>query len=326
MEVINFIKKSITAYKTLPNKLKIQINNKCFSFFEGINLIFCNQLEEKDFFIKCKEYGFNINEQQKSMFELPDKLEKIIKAKQIDYTFYLNDTTKTNFFITISPSITNFKDLYHTIKNIKLPDILQYILCNVERIQYLHFYNEYLVNIYEYNQVLVKLDFPSINEKSEDYILLKLCHDNIIITKNKISFTNRDTYNIVQILFLYLNKSEKDILDTLIQFIPTPISFTYPISINFQLFNFMLFKYNLNPYIYTNESNNLIINQEKVTFTLNIFNTSVEMTIYNKYKQFTEIIHFQELEWYMYLTVKDILNKIYLLYIDFNIIFIILFN
>jgi len=319
MEVINFIKKSITTYKALPNKLKIQINNKCLSFFEGINLIFCNKLKEKDYLIKCKEYDFNINEQQKSMFALPDKLEEIIKEKELDYNFYLNDTTKTNFFITISPSIINFKDLYHTITNIKLSDILQYVLCNVERFQYFHCYNEFLFNIYEYNQVLVKLDFPNINEKSEDYILIKLCHDNIIITKDKITFTNMDTYNIVQLLFPYLNTSEKD---TLIQFIPTSISFTYPIAINFQLFNLMLFKYNLYPYVYTNESNGLIINQEKVTFTLNIFNISVDMTIYNKYKQFTEIIYFQELEWYMYLTVKDILGKIYLLYIDFHKTFI----
>ncbi|ORX33467.1 hypothetical protein BCR36DRAFT_61524 [Piromyces finnis] len=43
------------------------------------------------------------------------------------------------------------------------------------------------------------------------------------------------------------------------------------------------------------------------------------MKLYNKYKHFTEIIQFQELEWYMYMIVKIILNYLYLLYIDFHI-------
>jgi len=58
----------------------------------------------------------------------------------------------------------------------------------------------------------------------------------------------------------------------------------------------MLYENNLYPYIYTNESNDLIKNQEKLVYTIRIYNQNLNVIFYNKYKQFTETIQFHDLE------------------------------
>ncbi|ORX39529.1 hypothetical protein BCR36DRAFT_440561 [Piromyces finnis] len=152
---------------------------------------------------------------------------------------------------------------------------------------------------------------------SDNFIIIKGCHDSIRITGNKITFYERDTYdNIICKLLPCLNYSSNQIL---IRFKPSIVSFTYPININFQLFDLMLYENALYPYIYTDENEDIIKNKEKLVYTINIFNQSLNMKLYNKYKQFTENIQFQELEWYMYMTVKIILKYLYLLYIDFHV-------
>jgi len=125
-------------------------------------------------------------------------------------------------------------------------------------------------------------------------IIIKCCHDIIIITDTKITFSERETYeSVICKLLPCLNYSSEQIL---IKFTPCNASFIYPISINFQLFDLMLYENNLYPYIYTNESNDLIKNQEKLVYTIRIYNQNLNVIFYNKYKQFTETIQFHDLE------------------------------
>ena len=44
MTIIEFIKGILKNYKSLPYQLEVEINNKTFPFFEGINIIDCNKL------------------------------------------------------------------------------------------------------------------------------------------------------------------------------------------------------------------------------------------------------------------------------------------
>jgi len=81
----------------------------------------------------------------------------------------------------------------------------------------------------------------------------------------------------------------------------------------------MLFEYNLYPYIYTNEGNTLIKDKENLVYTFYIYNQSLNMFLYNKYKQFNQTIQFHNLEWYMYVTIKKVLNYLYLFYVNFHL-------
>jgi len=149
----------------------------------------------------------------------------------------------------------------------------------------------------------------------KNYILIKLCHDNILITESKISFTEKESYDIVLKILPSFNISPDDVF---IQCKPLKVTFNYPISINYQLFDMMLLKYNLYFYIFTNESINVMSLAERVIYTLYIYNVPLVMNLYNKWKTFTETIQFQEVEWYMYSTIKIIIKYLYFLYIDFH--------
>ncbi|ORX58437.1 hypothetical protein BCR36DRAFT_366651 [Piromyces finnis] len=75
-------------------------------------------------------------------------------------------------------------------------------------------------------------------------------------------------------------------------------NYNQELTINFQLFDLMLYENALYPYIYINENENIIKNQEKLVYTMNSSNPSLSMKLYNRrYKQFTETIEFQVLDW-----------------------------
>jgi len=177
--------------------------------------------------------------------------------------------------------------------------------------------NIIIVNLIIINQVLVKLDHQKSNEDKENHIIIKTCHDIIKITDKRIFFSDLESYqSIICKILPCLNQSTDN---SFIRFIPTAVSFTYPITINFQLFDLMLYKNNLHLYVHLNESTNFVIKQEKLVYTIYLYNSPLEMNIFNKYKQFNETIQFKELEWYMYLSVKIVLNYLYLLYVNFHI-------
>jgi len=97
MNVINLIRSILVNYHSVPLQLEIHINGKIYYFFEGINIIDCNQLSKDRYIIKCidnKDIDIsNIDYQQKIMFMLIDRLESIVNNKRIKYKYYLNDTT-----------------------------------------------------------------------------------------------------------------------------------------------------------------------------------------------------------------------------------------
>ncbi|KAL6592793.1 hypothetical protein U3516DRAFT_852866 [Neocallimastix sp. 'constans'] len=99
MNVINLIRSILVNYHSVPLQLEIHINGKIYSFFEGINIIDCNQLSKDRYIVKCKDNNdtdiSNIDYQHKIMFMLIDRLESIVNNKHIKYKYYLNDTTKT---------------------------------------------------------------------------------------------------------------------------------------------------------------------------------------------------------------------------------------
>ncbi|ORX42306.1 hypothetical protein BCR36DRAFT_416187 [Piromyces finnis] len=302
------------VHKILSNEYKIIINNECFSFFEGISIINCNNLTKDQYTIN--DSNNNINDYLNN-FLLINSLEKICNEKVFKYNFDLKDITKTKFYISINIPSYTLKDIYNEIIRLELPSTCQYVTAFIKRISYLHYFNKRYTETYQYNQVLIAKDKSKDIKDSDNFIIIKCCHDSVRITGNKITFYERDTYdNIICKLLPCLNYSSDQIL---IRFEPSIVSFTYPININFQLFDLMLYENALYPYIYTNENEDIIKNKEKLVYTINIFNQSLNMKLYNKYKQFTEIIQFQELEWYMYMTVNKILKYLYLLYIDFHV-------
>lgn len=312
MDIIQFLRNLLENKQS--NSYEIIINNKRFSFFEGINIIDCNNLSKDQYIIKYKD---DINVDNSSIFSFFDILENKYKEKTFKYNFDLKDITKTNFYISINISSHIFKEVYNEIIKLNLPNTCQYVVAFIDEIHFYHYFNSYYNETYNYNQNLIKADIVKEVENEDNYIIIRCCHDIIKITKEKITFSERDTYdNIICNIMPYFNYSQEEIL---IRFMPCNASFTYPISINFQLFDLMLFENNLYPYIYTNEYDTLIKTQEKLIYVLDIFNQSLNMVIYNKNKQFTETIQFQDLEWYMYLAVKKVLKYLYLFYIDFHI-------
>ncbi|KAL6588888.1 hypothetical protein U3516DRAFT_836433 [Neocallimastix sp. 'constans'] len=321
MNVINLIRSILVNYHSVPLQLEIHINGKIYSFFEGINIIDCNQLSKDRYIVKCNDNKdtdiSNIDYQHKIMFMLIDRLESIVNNKHIKHKYYLNDTTKTLFYVSIDIPIQRFKIVYEELIKLDLSETAQYIICNIESITYLHYYNDYFNKTYLYEQVLMN-DDNSISksiESNENYILIKLCHDNILITESKITFTVKESYDIVLKILPFFNISPDDVF---IECDPLKVTFNYPISINFQLFDMMLLKYNLFFNIYTNESINVMSLAEKVIYTLDIYKTSFVMNLYNKWKTFNETIQFQEVQWYMYSTIKIIVKYLYFLYIDFH--------
>ncbi|ORX42237.1 hypothetical protein BCR36DRAFT_450038 [Piromyces finnis] len=301
MNIIKLIRSLIQNEKCLSNEHKIIINNECFSFFEGISLIDCNKLSKDQYNIKYKDKE-NENINDTTSYSLLNVLEKKYKEKVFKYNFYLKDTTKTKFNISINIPSYTLKDIYNKIIKLELPNTCQYVTAFIKRINYYHYFNKRYIETHQYNQVLIAEDKNKDIKDSDNFIIIKCCHDSIRITGNKITFYKRDTYdNIICKLLPCLNYSNDQIL---IRFKPSIVSFTYPININFRLFDLMLYEYSLYPYIYTDENEDIIKNKEKLVYTINIFNQSLNMKLYNKYKQFTEIIQFQELEWYMYMTVK----------------------
>jgi len=82
--------------------------------------------------------------------------------------------------------------------NINLWETAQYIICNTEGIIYLHYY-DYFNKTYLYEQVLMNYNNSNLQtiESMGNYILIKLYHDNILITESKIKFTEKESYDIV---------------------------------------------------------------------------------------------------------------------------------
>jgi len=316
MNIIDFIREILLNNKSLPCQLEIIINNEVFSFFEGINIIDCNKLPKEKYIIKCKN-STNVDINKLTLFSIYDVLKKIFDNKLIKYKYYLEDTTKTSFFLNIKLSNNNFEGLFKKIISLNFPDTCQYIISCIKGVQQYHYVNNYFSDSYNYNQELIKFVKIKDIEDIEYYIIIKCCHDKILITNTKITFSEKDSYSdIISLILPYLVYSPNN---NLIRFIPTDISFIYPISINFQVFDLMLYKYNLYPFLYTNESNNLINNQGHLMYTLNLYDNPINMFLISKYKLFNETIHFRNLEWYIYVSMKIVLKYIYLLYIDFHI-------
>ncbi|OUM58218.1 hypothetical protein PIROE2DRAFT_16578 [Piromyces sp. E2] len=266
MDIIQIIHNLLDNKKALACQLEIIINNEIFSFFEGINIIDCNKLPKDKYTIKYND-NINVDINKSSMFMFLNILEKKFKEKTLKYNYDLIDTTKTNFNISINLSNNNFKELYSEIVKLNLPNICQYVIAFTEKLHYYHYYNNYFTDVYNYNQNLVKADKIKEIENLDNYIIIKCCHDTIIITNNKISFSERGTYeDVICKILPCLNYSREDIM---IKFVPCNATFIYPISINFQLRDLMLYENenDLYPYIYSNESNEVIKNQEKLVLS-----------------------------------------------------------
>ncbi|ORX38099.1 hypothetical protein BCR36DRAFT_292662, partial [Piromyces finnis] len=300
MDIINLIRTILEKYKALPYQLEILINNEVFSFFEGINIIDCNELSKEKYIVKYKDNS-NVDIKKVSLlFSLYDNLEKKIKNEPIKYKYYLEDTTKTKYYIPINLPSISFKETYEKIITQNLPDNCQYIASFIQGIQHFQYVNKYFIDSFSYNQELIRFDRLRKLENVDNYIIIKCCHDVIQITKSKITFSDKESYsNIIYLLLPFLNCS---IDNTFIRFIPSDITLIYPISIDFQLFDLMLYENNLYPYLYTNEKSGLIKKQESLVYSLNLFNTSIDIFLYNKHKQYNETIHIKNLEWYMYLS------------------------
>ncbi|ORX41574.1 hypothetical protein BCR36DRAFT_416706 [Piromyces finnis] len=317
MDIIQLINNLLSNNKCLSNEYEIIINNKKFSFFEGINIIDCNKLSKDQYAVKCKD-NIKVDANYSSFFSLFNILERKSKEKIFKYNFDLKDTTKTSFYIPVNISIHTFKEVYNKLIKLDLPNTCQYVIGFIGGLHYYHYFNnDCYTGSYNYNQNLIKMDRVKDIEDLDNYIIIRCCHDCIKITHDKIVFSERDTYdNIICRILPCFNYTNEQIL---IRFTPCDASFIYPISINFQLFDLMLYENGFYPYIYANESDSLIKCQEKLVYTMNILNKSINMLLYNKYKQFTETIQFQDLEWYMYSAVKKVLKYLYLFYIDFHI-------
>ncbi|ORX51835.1 hypothetical protein BCR36DRAFT_369743 [Piromyces finnis] len=122
--------------------------------------------------------------------------------------------------------------------NLDLSSTCQYVTAFIKRINYYHHFSKSCIEAYSYNQELITEYKNKDVEDSDNFIIIKCCHDSIKITKNKITFYERDTYdNIICKLLPCLNYSSNQIL---IRVTPCIISFTYPIAINFQLFDLIL--------------------------------------------------------------------------------------
>ncbi|ORX33468.1 hypothetical protein BCR36DRAFT_448335 [Piromyces finnis] len=262
MNIIQLIRNLLQSEKCLSNKHKIIINNEYFSFFEGISIINCNNLTKDKYTIEYIEYSNgikynnnNINDNLNN-FLLINTFEKICNEKIFKYNFDLKDITKTNYYISINIPSYTLKDIYNKIIKLKLPNTCQYVTAFIKRINYYHYFNKRYTEMYQYNQVLIAEDKNKNIKDSDNFIIIKCCHDSIRITGNKITFYERDTYdNIICKLLPCLNYSRDQIL---IRFKPSIVSFTYPIAINFQLFDLLLYDNALYPYIYTNENEDII--------------------------------------------------------------------
>ena len=140
MNIINLIRSILVNYHSVPLQLEIHINGKIYSFFEGINIIDCNQLSKDRYIVKCNDNKdtdiSNIDYQHKIMFMLIDRLESIVNNKHIKYKYYLNDTTKTLFYVSIDIPIQRFKIVYEELIKLDLSETAQYIICNIESITY----------------------------------------------------------------------------------------------------------------------------------------------------------------------------------------------
>ncbi|ORX43936.1 hypothetical protein BCR36DRAFT_459264 [Piromyces finnis] len=231
MNIIQLIHNLLQNEKCLSNKYKIIINNECFSFFEGISIINCNNLTKDQYIINYSNNNINGN------------LNNILLINTLD-------------------KICNEK--------LDLPSTCQYVTAFIKRINYYHYFNKRYTETYQYNQLLIAEERNKDVKYSDNFIIIKCCHDSIRITKNKITFYERDTYDsIIRKLLPCLNYSSDQIL---IRFKPSIVSFTYPININFQLFDLMLYENALYSYIYTDENEDIIKNKEKLVYTINIFN------------------------------------------------------
>ncbi|ORX41415.1 hypothetical protein BCR36DRAFT_416805 [Piromyces finnis] len=282
MDIVQLISSLISSNKSISNDYEIIINNEIFSFFEGINIIDCNKLSKDQYIVKCKD-NIKVDANYSSIFTLFNILESKSKEKVFKYNFDLKDTTKTNFYIPVNISIHTFKVAYNELIKLNLPNTCQYATGFIEGLHYYHYFNNCYAGSYNYNQNLIKVDRVNDIEISDNYIIIRCCHDCIRITNNKITFSERDSYDniICKILPCFNYKNEK----VLIRFTPCTASFTYPISINFQLFDLMLYENDLYPYVYSNESDNLIKHQEKLVYTMNIFNKS--LSYYQKKELFS---------------------------------------
>jgi len=317
MTIIKFIRSIIEQNESIPYHLRFVIDDKEVSFFEGINIIDCNKKLNIPYRIVNTNEGkvFSLDERN-SIFKLVDALENHINEKPIKYRYFMDDKTKAIYYISINISPYNFEEYFNKIKSLPMPSNSLYVFGSFENFRSIHYYNNYFKEHFRYNQNLIQDDLPVTNKKEENYIIIKLCHDLIQITSNKISFTKYDTYDIIQMILPCLNISKSN---AFIEFTPEDIKFSYPISINFQLFDTMLCSYDLHSYLHVDEANRLIGNQTNLIYKIKIYNIWLEMNIYSESDPHTEIVEFQNLEWYMYASVKIIMNYLYLLYVNFHI-------
>ncbi|ORX49592.1 hypothetical protein BCR36DRAFT_450132 [Piromyces finnis] len=105
MNIIELIRNLLQNEKYLSNEHKIIINNECFSFFEGISIINCNNLTKDKYTIK-----------------------------------YSNDIQQKQNFINI-PSYT-LKDIYNKIIKLESPNTCQYVTVFIKRISYFYYFNK----------------------------------------------------------------------------------------------------------------------------------------------------------------------------------------
>ncbi|KAG4097937.1 hypothetical protein H8356DRAFT_1077546 [Neocallimastix lanati (nom. inval.)] len=118
------------------------------------------------------------------------------------------------FYVTIDIPNHLIKIVYDRLVKIILSETAHYIICNTDCIIYLHYYNDYFNKTYLYEQVLMNDDNSKLQtiEIMKNYILIKLCHDNILITENKINFTENGSCDIVLKILPSLNISYRFII------------------------------------------------------------------------------------------------------------------
>jgi len=247
---------------------------------------------------------------------LVNVLEEHMNEKTIKYKYFMKDKTKATYYISIDIYQFEFEEYFNKIKSLKLPSNSLYVFGSFDNLKYIHYYNNYFKEHFTYNQNLILDDLPISNKITGNYIIVKLCHDLIQIASDKISFTKYDSYDIIQLILPCLDISKSK---AFVKFTPTDVSFSNPISINLQLFNSILYSYDLYPYLYTNKSNRLIRNQTNLIYKMNIYNTWLEMSNYSGNDTHPDIVKFEKLEWYMYSSVKIIIKYLYLLYVNFHI-------
>jgi len=151
----------------------------------------------------------SLNERN-SIFNLVDTLENHIKEKPIKYKYFIDDKTKATYYISINISPFKFEVYYNEIKSLPLPSNSLYVFGSFDYFKCIHYFKNYFKEHFRYNQNLIQDNLPVTNKKDENYIIIKLCHDLIQITSNKILFTKYDTYDIIQIIIPCLNISKNN--------------------------------------------------------------------------------------------------------------------